>query len=120
MNQRRTTFKPFLSRRAIENRLGRKLFAEPWVDYDHLYWVKYMKVETLSTVLVLPDRSGQQMMQTAAGREPLYESLLDAMRQCDEQDVTRRLKASEVVVFDLSEHSEQLVSYDVVEMGDVI
>jgi len=117
LKKRRASRKNFLSRRAIENRLGSKLFAEPWPANQGFYWVKHLKPENLATVLVLTDRSGQHRMETVNGGESLYNSLLAAMTECDALGIVRRLKGNEVVVFDLDSDNDQSVIYRVVDLG---
>ena len=107
----------FLSRRAITSRLGAKLFANPWPDYSGLYWVKHVRPKARTTVLVRPDAAGQESMKTAGGAKRLYESLLTAISQCNEQGIKyRHLRKNKIVVFDLSDEDTNEVTFHVREI----
>ena len=58
-------------------------------------------------------------MKTATVAKRLYESLLAAISQCNEQRISRHLKKNEIVVFDFSDEDTQKVTFHVQEIGQV-
>ena len=90
-----------LSRRAITRRLAARLFAEPLPADTDLFWVKYLNREARTVVLVRPDGAGQESIEIA---DPvLFDSLLTAFSNCNEQHPVRHLRKNKVAVFDLDE-----------------
>ncbi len=56
-------------------------------------------------------------MKTAGGAERLYESLLAAISQCNEQRLGQHLRKNKIVVFDLSDEDTQKVMFHVREIA---